>query len=63
MFKKAYLSQNILLLSETDTVFTRLNGGTIETVSNRPAILVSSSSWTEDEDFHLLIDAFESEKK
>ena len=28
--------------------------------AKRPAILVSSSSWTEDEDFHLLIDAFES---
>ena len=37
-----------------------MSDGNIELVPNRPAIVVSSSSWTEDEDFHLLIDAFES---
>lgn len=29
---------------------------------SKPALLVSSSSWTEDEDFHLLIDALQSQE-
>lgn len=45
--------------SERDTVFTRCSIDGVEEISHRPAILVSSSSWTEDEDFQILIDAFD----
>lgn len=45
--------------SERDSVFTRHLINNVEEIPHRPAILVSSSSWTEDEDFQILIDAFD----
>jgi len=42
-----------------DSVLTELRNGLVEMKKKRPAILVSSSSWTEDEDFHLLADALD----
>lgn len=41
------------------TIFTESLDNGYKMRSDRPAILVSSSSWTEDEDFHLLIEAFD----
>lgn len=32
----------------------------VENKDDTPALIVSCSSWTEDEDFHILIDALES---
>lgn len=59
MINEIQLKQKFLKLSENQTIFTKAVGNGIEESQNRPAILVSSSSWTEDEDFDLLIDAFD----
>ncbi|KAK3581816.1 hypothetical protein CHS0354_028823 [Potamilus streckersoni] len=46
--------------SEYCTVFTqKSNGGEITYIKDRPALLVSSTSWTEDEDFDILLDALQ----
>ena len=39
------------------SLFTRLNNGQPELLATRPALLISSTSWTPDEDFSLLYDA------
>jgi beta-1,4-mannosyltransferase len=44
--------------TKTTTIFTELDGQRTECKKNRPVLMVSSSSWTEDEDFDILVDAF-----
>lgn len=45
-------------VGDRETLFTReLKGGKIELRDDRPALLISSTSWTPDEDFGLLLDA------
>ncbi len=45
-------------IGDRETLFTReLKGGKIELRDDRPALLISSTSWTPDEDFGLLLDA------
>ncbi|KAI1292213.1 Chitobiosyldiphosphodolichol beta-mannosyltransferase [Halotydeus destructor] len=45
-------------LDENRTVFTEsFEGGDYKERSDRPALIISSTSWTEDEDFQLLLDA------
>lgn len=45
---------------ENTTIFTKkLSNGEVELRNNRPVLIVSSTSWTEDEDFSLLLDAFD----
>ncbi|XP_014284928.1 chitobiosyldiphosphodolichol beta-mannosyltransferase [Halyomorpha halys] len=54
------LSQRYPLLGGAaySTLFTRLReDGTVEMREDRPALLVSSTSWTEDEDFNILFSA------
>lgn len=46
--------------SSGETIITERINGKIQMKSKRPVVVVSSSSWTEDEDFHILIDAFQS---
>lgn len=44
-----------------ESIFSKMDDSkSIILKTKRPVLLVSSSSWTEDEDFHILIDAFES---
>lgn len=40
--------------------FFTINDDDISFKANRPGILVSSTSWTEDEDFELLLEALQS---
>jgi hypothetical protein len=45
-------------VGDRETLFTReLKGGRVELRDDRPALLISSTSWTPDEDFGLLLDA------
>ncbi|OAO11747.1 chitobiosyldiphosphodolichol beta-mannosyltransferase [Blastocystis sp. ATCC 50177/Nand II] len=46
-----------LQCSEDETLFTERVNGEIRAKDHRPALLVSSTSWTADEDFHVLLDA------
>ncbi|KAJ8253973.1 hypothetical protein COCON_G00205850 [Conger conger] len=41
------------------TAFTERDGGTVTLTDGRPALLLSSTSWTEDEDFSILLKALE----
>lgn len=43
--------------NETSTIFTELNMSKVVMKKNRPALVVSSTSWTPDEDFSVLLDA------
>ncbi|KAI8452079.1 family 33 glycosyltransferase [Phakopsora pachyrhizi] len=45
------------LLEETLITFREDEGGRIKFKPNRPVLLISTTSWTVDEDFHILIDA------
>lgn len=45
--------------SQDETVFTKLVDGEIQMKEDRPALLISSTSWTEDEDFSTLLNALE----
>ena len=49
--------------SKNATVFTNENmDGEIKLVHNRPGLIVSSTSWTEDEDFSILLDSLDGKK-
>jgi beta-1,4-mannosyltransferase len=61
-FKKLSVSYKLDLFADpngnqNETLFTKIVNKKVEFKPNRPALIVSSSSWTEDEDFHLLIEA------
>jgi beta-1,4-mannosyltransferase len=46
-------------IDESTTVFTELRAGEVVMKNDRPFLLVSSTSWTVDEDFSILLDALE----
>lgn len=46
-----------------NTVFTESINGQIQMRQNRPALIVSCSSWTEDEDFQILFKALQNYQK
>jgi hypothetical protein len=61
---KSTIFYNLLIFSENNTSFTVVsNNNKISMKSSRPALIVSSSSWTEDEDFHILIESLQSKHK
>lgn len=45
--------------AETNTAFTQLTEAGVELKRNRPGLLFSSTSWTPDEDFSILMDALQ----
>lgn len=45
------------------TILTKEEQGNVELKPRRPAFIVSSTSWTEDEDFFVLFKALQGEKK
>ncbi|KAK4876984.1 hypothetical protein RN001_009490 [Aquatica leii] len=47
------------LWSENGTVFTRIEAGNVILKDERPGLLISSTSWTEDEDFSILLQALQ----
>lgn len=69
LFKKLAAEYSIFALNDKEndvaavesTVFTqKLQNGDIVLRPNRPALLISSTSWTPDEDFGILLRALES---
>lgn len=44
---------------ETSTIFTESLGEEVNLLSPRPGFIVSSTSWSEDEDFSILINALQ----
>ena len=62
-FKKLAQNYNLKEFADDEssnaTAFTTNLNNKISMKSSRSALIVSSSSWTEDEDFHILIDALE----
>ena len=51
---------NDLKDTKGESLLTEFENGLPKMRAQRPAILVSSSSWTEDEDFHILVEALDS---
>ena len=65
-FQKLIQRYNLKEFADPDcndrhTAFTNVSNedNKVSMKASRPALIVSSSSWTEDEDFHILIDALE----
>lgn len=50
---------NELVSDDKESLFTEITGEGVKLKDNRPGILVSSTSWTEDEDFSVLLSALE----
>jgi len=61
-FKTITLTEKHYLLEKLNlTDFTELSeSGEVQLKSNRPSLLVSSTSWTPDEDFSILLKALQS---
>lgn len=50
---------NVLLEGSNSTIFTELVNNEVKLKESRPAFVVSSTSWTEDEDFSILFDSLQ----
>ena len=48
-----------ILVDPESTLFTHIENGEVKLRKNRPGLLVSSTSWTEDEDFSVLFAALQ----